>query len=487
MKFIIKKKNSINTIKSTSKVILLLFVFCFTGLIFQSCVKDKPVKPIHIDPNRQRNVLLIYAAGNNSLSSYIKKNIATLTSDDSYIPSDKSYEDVLLVYSKITKGSYRNRINSHIIRYTRNSRGELKSDTLKTYPYKYAAATAETMNDVLTFVKDEFPNCKYGMVFSSHSTGWLPNGFFSNPDAYNYSTKYKILNGELPYITTQSNITTQAELAAHKTIKDKVNKQVVYENFVYNTTPYKEKENDGFPLTKNTETKSVGQEYIYIDGTKYSVEIELKDFAEAIPMYLDYIIFDSCLMGAIEVAYELKDKCGQIAFSPTEVLADGFNYNIMGEKLIHRKKPDLEYICKAFYEQYAIQSGDYRSATVTLVDCSKLNEIANAYAEIIKDYKSNIDNVDYSKVQKYFYSSSKHWNYDMYDIVEQADIPEKNLEPLKKAIDNCIIYKAHTPSFFNLKIDRYSGLSMYLPADGKRFLDIEYKKTAWNKEVGLVK
>ena len=36
--------------------------------------------------------------------------------------------------------------------------------------------------------------------------------------------------------------------------------------------------------------------------------MELPDFADAIPFKLDFIVFDACFMGSVEVAYELKDK-----------------------------------------------------------------------------------------------------------------------------------------------------------------------------------
>ena len=55
----------------------------------------------------------------------------------------------------------------------------------------------------------------------------------------------------------------------------------------------------------------------------FSSGIEIADLPGAIPMHLDFIIMDACLMGCVEVAYELRDKCDILIFSPTEILSSG--------------------------------------------------------------------------------------------------------------------------------------------------------------------
>ena len=47
--------------------------------------------------------------------------------------------------------------------------------------------------------------------------------------------------------------------------------------------------------------KSIGQSRH--NGRSYEIEIE--DFAKAIPMKLDYILFDACLMGNLEIALNI--------------------------------------------------------------------------------------------------------------------------------------------------------------------------------------
>ena len=66
--------------------------------------------------------------------------------------------------------------------------------------------------------------------------------------------------------------------------------------------------------------------------------MELSDFAEAIPYKLDFIIFDACFMGSVEVCYELKDRADYIVASPAEVVSPGFVYASMMPTQVNLKQ-----------------------------------------------------------------------------------------------------------------------------------------------------
>ena len=63
--------------------------------------------------------------------------------------------------------------------------------------------------------------------------------------------------------------------------------------------------------------------------------MEITELAAALPHNYEFILFDCCLMGGIEVAYEFKDKCEYMLFSPTEILADGFPYEKMFDPIFN--------------------------------------------------------------------------------------------------------------------------------------------------------
>ena len=131
-----------------------------------------------------------------------------------------------------------------------------------------------------------------------------------------------------------------------------------------------------------------------------------------------------------------------------------------------------------------------RSATISVVDCRKLEPLA----EIIRRNKDAIDALAQSttrnRVQKYFrssYSRNHGMFFDLEDILIKSTAPDSELQALQEALEGCIVCKYATPSFLtSLRIDNHSGLSMYLPDPSRRTLNQHYTTLAWNKATGLI-
>ena len=430
------------------KILSVVIGLC-TALAVMSCSLEDwftPSTTKPTDPTENYNkVMLLYSAGFNNLASYLKGDIEELKR--SILPPAKD-KDVVLVYSHFpTNYGYNTPSAPTLVRLTGQKDNSVKADTLITFPEESVSASADQLENVLNLVKEKFPAESYGMIFSSHATGYLPAGYYQNPD-----------NGS-------NLIEWSAGPGRRRT-----------------AVPYVEPEYDpSLPMVK-----SIGQDQVGTYGDYISYEINLADFADAIPMYLDYILFDACLMGGIEVAYELKDKVGKVGFSQTEVLADGFCYENLTTHLIRNEVPDLKAVCTDYFNQYDIQTGVYQSATISLIDCSQLSPLADVCSRLFNKYSEEIDSVKHNNVQR-FYRSGKHWFYDLESILISAGISADELSELHEALDQCVMYKAHTPMFMNdFEIHTFSGFSMYLPCHGADNLDTFYKTLKWNQDTGLV-
>lgn len=401
--------------------------------------------------NETRNVLLLYSAGFNSISDYLKEDIQDLMKGD--LPSDSRMNDVLLVYSHlpVRRNAYSEPNPPVLMRVYQGRGGEVVTDTLVRYHDSVHSADPVQLNAVLTYVKDNFPAKTYGMIFSSHATGYLPAGYYTNPGDYIYAPSSAMMG-------------RQGYRKSHRGV------------------PYVEPEHDpSLPMVK-----SIGQDQVGSSGSYLSYEIQLEEFAEALPMYFDYILFDACLMGGVEVAYELAGRCGLVGFSQTEVLAEGFDYTTLSAHLLNGDTPDPQAVCEDYFQQYAVQSGVNQSATISLVDCSAMEPLAVKCAELFEKYRVEITLLDPDKVQRY-YRGSYHWFYDMVDIVAEAGADDEEIMALKEAVDACVRYRNATPYFMNsFAIKDYSGLSMYLPCHGSDELDKYYRTLKWNIATGLV-
>lgn len=437
----------------------IIFLFLIALTAASSCKSDwldEPVIPGNsgnshgerVETEDRRKVMLLYIAGYNDLQSYLQKNIDDLMTG--WIPRSGRRDDVLLVYSHLAKSRFdlNTPVTPVLTRiYTDNS-GQVVTDTLVRYDQNTISASASQLNKVLNDVKDTFAAKSYGLIFSSHATGYLPAGYYSSPGDYVFQEKMMYSSGK----------------------RDR--SPITYGTYVERV------EVPGLPMTK-----SIGQDV----AGDISYEIELDDFAKAIPMKLDYILFDACLMGGIEVAYELADKCDRIGFSQTEVLAQGFDYTTITAHLLHnRPSADPLMVCKDYFEYYNAQEDVYQSATISLVDCNRLEPLAELCQELFDRYRIGIDGINPTKVQR-FYTGSHKWFYDLESIITEAGADAEDLEKLKEAIEDCILYKAHTPAFLSsLKINTFSGFSMYLPKNGSQQLDKYYRTLKWNKATGLV-
>ncbi len=419
------------------------------------CCKEKPEEPVNVN----RKVLLFYECGVNNLTSYLKNNMDGTEKGlpAGYVPRESG--DVVLIYSRYSKGAFDHTpVESHLRRIYKKPNGKIVSDTLKTFGTETIAASSSTMRQVLTYVKDEFPAKGYGLVFSSHGSGWLPAGYYYSPSRFEDDHK-----GEVG--TSRQGIAAQS--VGHPRLP-------VPEGDLPDTDPF-------YGMTR-----SIGQDYI--KGSYYGHEMSVSEFADAIPYHLDYLLFDMCFSGGVEVAYGLKDKADYLGLSPAEVLGDGmFNYTKITSFLLNRETPDLEGLFKDSFEMYDKQSGAYRSSTVNLVRTSGLDNLASVCARMINEYSDALADAPVDDIQGY-YRQGRHYFYDLVDIFEKCGASKADLEDLDKAVDGCVIYKNSTGQFLeDYDIKAYSGFSMYLPCAGTPLLDLYYRKEVWNNATRLVK
>lgn len=442
-------KKTYGIISCIVKSAIILTVMAFSYGCGPFCDEiDNGGEPTEEDLSK-RHVLLLYSAGYNSLTDFLDSDFEDLKTG--WLPGKKGSDNILLVYKHSTAGysDYTTPTSPNLMRIYLDKQGNIVSDTLVTYPSGSISSSAAMLNKVLSYVREQFPAKGYGMIFSSHATGYLPAGYYSNPDEYIYDGLKMMSSG-------------------------------IFHDPV--PVPYVEVEHDpSLPMVK-----SIGEDRHRSGGSTVSYEMDLKDFAEAIPMKMDYILFDACLMGGIEVAYELKDKCRRIGFSQAEVLAEGLDYSTLTQHLLQNETPYPQGVCEDYFAQYDIESGVYRSATISFIDCEKLEPVAEACRNIFSSHRAGLASIRVSDVQRFF-RSGKHWFYDLESIVMHAGATEAELSALREALQECVLYAAHTPEFMlEFKISTFSGFSMYLPCNGGAELDKFYKTLKWNQATSLV-
>ena len=221
-------------------------------------------------------------------------------------------------------------------------------------------------------------------------------------------------------------------------------------------------------------------------GEENGVEMEIVDMVKAFPYKLSFVVFDACLMGCVEVAYQMRDSVDYIIASPAEILSNGFPYaKIM--RHLYKTPSDYVAVAEEYFNHYNSMAGPSRSATISVVKTSELENLAAETRKVFDKYRDNIPLLKYNSVQGYF-RDYKCWFYDFGDFIKTI-AGEEDAAPVIAALEKAVIYKAATPWFIDFTIDplKYSGLSTYIPlAPSDPELDAFYAKFDWNRDTGMI-
>ena len=136
-------------------------------------------------------VLILFGLGYNNLSGDLKQNLNDLSTD---VLPGLSSDRAIVVFMHNAAGGYAAPNPPVLLRLWRGGDGQPVRDTLKIYESMTLSASKESVRTVLEDIRDAFPARRYGMVYSSHGTGWLPAGY----NAYSESGSIRTLSAHIP-------------------------------------------------------------------------------------------------------------------------------------------------------------------------------------------------------------------------------------------------------------------------------------------------
>ena len=401
---------------------MLLIVAAFTAF-FTSCVENNK-----IDSTFKRTVL-VYIAADNNLSNVAQNNIYSMNSS---IRNENDNANLLAFVDRLD--------NPPVLMYIHNG----VRDTLVKYD-ELDSTDPSVLRNAIDYMVEHFQSESYGLVMWSHGTGWLPTAqlHFVAPNM-NYA---QLRDGETTYLSAADGI---RDPFSPNMVAD--TKAFAWENRAGNNPPYK--------------------------------CMELDDMVEAIPDGLfDYIAFDACYMGCVEVIYALRHKADYIISSCFEVVNTGFPYHIVTRDLLNAS---LMKVCREFHTYYNSLSGWERMAGISLVKTDELDSLAHCFGRIMADFKDSVPNLDPKGVQ-YFDRFTNHVFYDLEDLVDKLGVGKENLMEFRLQMERCVPYKVSTAYIFpgdreQIKVDKYCGMSVYIPF-GKyeeSGLNSDYRATEWS-------
>ena len=200
--------------------------------------------------------------------------------------------------------------------------------------------------------------------------------------------------------------------------------------------------------------------------------LELKRVFEGLEKKIDIIGFDACLMGMMEVAYQLKDHAELLVASEELEPGKGWDYTAIVNYLVENPLASNEAISQEIIRSFIDSYADQTSLKVTLstVRTSKLKNVAslmNHFAHNILRKESNVrgallsivdssETFDYQNNEQiyrdltHFITLTKEHYVDDVEIVQSA-------ENLLVALEEAIIHNE------TKNLENAHGLSVYLP------------------------
>lgn len=220
------------------------------------------------------------------------------------------------------------------------------------------------------------------------------------------------------------------------------------------------------------------------DGGK---QMEIGELAEGLPdHFFDFLLFDACYMASTECVYELKDKADYIIGSGTETLGDGFPYKLIVPDFF-ASNLSVEKLAQDFYNYYQNSSTPYASVSVTKT--SELDGLASSIRDILSS-KTETDIFalplnDMQVLERLLYNP--HFLYDLDDFIKQLATDEQ-YKHFKETLNKAIVCKYFTKEgYFAVggvaSIERFSGLSVYVPQQKLTKINEWYKQLKWYQAV----
>ena len=296
-------------------------------------------------------------------------------------------------------------------------------DTLKVYD-ELNSADGGVLRSVIKTVLDDWKAETYGLILWSHGMGWIPG-------AYSMETKSR----------------------------GPMREEYLTKYFATNNHP---------------------------EGSSQDKYMEIDELADAIPDgVFDYIAFDACYMGAVEVAYALRKKADYIISSSCEIMSYGFPYKTVIRDFL---SGNITKVCRDYHANYDAKYGFQRTASISLVKTDALDSLARCFKKIVAAHKEEIPQINPTDLEIQCCDRlEKHVMFDLEDFVYKLRTNNDDLTEFRLQLEKCVLYKNSTPYICEtIEMNTFCGLSVFIPlqAFDASGLNAEYRNTEWSRDTG---
>jgi hypothetical protein len=375
-----------------------------------------------------KRLVIVYMIADNNLDYFAVSNI-----NDMERGYNSGLNGDLLVY--IDRGSNAKPSHPYLMQIMHDTTEMVNSKIIRTYP-EQNSADAKNLKQVIEDAKSFGQYSSIGLVLWSHGNAWLPSGSSLYSDRSSSFVK-----------------------------KERISRP----------------------------QRSFGSDDVIENSKDSTCEMDIKALAFALSGYkFDFLIFDACYMGTIEVAYELRNTNKSFIASPAEILSTGFPYEQIVPLLL-AKDVNPSSIAKQYSDYYSSQKGALCSGTISVVNSTNLESFANAVKSLNDNLYArglNVNSILQNKDSLQQYDRLKAgilFDYKQF-LTKEANLCPSCMPHVMDSWSSTITSEYHTKLIFNsFPLDNCNGMSIYLPNSQYNKLNEYYKTLSWYKDSGYDK
>lgn len=198
-------------------------------------------------------------------------------------------------------------------------------------------------------------------------------------------------------------------------------------------------------------------------GLEQGREMEIDDLAgalEASSTPIDFIFFDSCYMGCVEVARDLRRATRWMAASVAEVPVSGMPYQLTLPSLFRADTAaGLREAIDLTADHYAPRSGSYCPSTLALYDLAQLPGLITAANSILS---AGTEPSPLYEPQVFSLSAKYAGAFVDFDAHLEALSPDSaHLQSMRRELQSVVVHERHSPMIWGrLPINRCCGLTI---------------------------
>lgn len=253
-----------------------------------------------------------------------------------------------------------------------------------------------------------------------------------------------------------------------------------------------DEEEDVPNFSDRIQTKGLG------GGERFGTDLEIDDLAELLPIKYDFLLFHACLMGNIETAYQLRNKCNLMIASMKPLPGYAYPYDEVTPYLFTKPQADFSHLVRnsvAWYD--ALPDQGYMEMDVSVIRTDKLDALAAATKTILNKLP-----IDIATYYAYLKGNTQYIDdglplHDLHEAIRIAcssdpELLSADYAVFEKALKAALPQQAYSARATDPKVlasEYLHGLSCYVPLPDAQFsgLNDAFKSYEWAAVSGFDK